>query len=257
MTVSLSVKFYYHRAHGNIWYTTARVVKELGRYQRGEPSVERYSLELLRRATLEGDPEVWEWVQYCFSDMVRGWLRRHPSRDTAMKLESEDNYIALTFARFWQSTTLNKKIEFRTLAAALQYLRASLHGTIIDTLRAYARPKEVSLLGLEETVETGWEDQYTSLEVWEVLKSLLPDLREQRLARLLYYCGLKPREIIRFCPDEWNDVQEIYCLRRKIMDRLLRRADQLGWKLVMSSNFRKDNNVDSKAKPKRRGKRVC
>ena len=126
-----------------------------------------------------------------------------------MKLDSEENYIALTFGQFWQSTTLNKRIEFRTLAAALQYLHASLHGTIIDTLRAYARPKEVSLPDLEETVETGWEDQYTSLEVWEVLQSLLPGPREQRLTRLLYYCGLKPREIVRFCPEEWNDVHDI------------------------------------------------
>src|SRR2546428_761126 len=51
--------------------------------------------------------------------------------------------------------------------------------------------------------------------------------REQRLAYLLYHCNLKPREIVRFCQEEWPDVQEIYRLRRNILERLLRKTDQL------------------------------
>ena len=60
---------------------------------------------------------------------------------------------------------------------------------------------------------------------------MLPAGREQRLAYLLYHCGLKPREIVRFCPQEWSDIQEIYHLRRNLMERLLRNADQLRWRL--------------------------
>lgn len=68
-------------------------------------------------------------------------------------------------------------------------------------------------------------------EVWEVLQTMLPTEPEQRLAYLLFYCGLKSREIVRFCPQEFSDVQEIYRLRRSIMERLLRNADQLPWRL--------------------------
>jgi hypothetical protein len=68
-------------------------------------------------------------------------------------------------------------------------------------------------------------------EVWESLHMLLTNPREQRLAYLLFHCGLKPREIIRFCPQEWSDIQEIYRLRRNIMERLLRNADHLRWRL--------------------------
>ncbi len=39
------------------------------------------------------------------------------------------------------------------------------------------------------------------------------------------------KEILRFCPQEWSDVQEIYRLRRNIMERLLRNADHLRWRL--------------------------
>ena len=52
-----------------------RCLRELGNYRRREPCDERYGLELLRRATLEGDPQAWECVQHCFSGIVRGWQR--------------------------------------------------------------------------------------------------------------------------------------------------------------------------------------
>ena len=75
------------------------------------------------------------------------------------------------------------------------------------------------------------EDETEAGELWEVLQTMLPGQREQRLAYLLYHCGLKPREIVRFCPQEWSDVQEIYHLRRSILERLMHNVDQLRWRL--------------------------
>ena len=162
---------------------------------------------------------------------MRGWLHRHPKRDIACRLESEENYIAQTFERFWQATALASHVEFTTLAAALQYLRASLNGVILDTLRTYARPGEVMLSEIGEEGELQAENTTDSSNVWEALQTMLSDEREKRLAYLLFHCGLKPREIIRFCPQEWSDVHEIYRLRRNIMERLLHNADQLRWRL--------------------------
>src|SRR5690348_17921649 len=70
---------------------------------------------------------------------------------------------------------------------------------------------------------------YTTLfrsgsELWDILKEMLSNAREQRLAYLLFHCGLKPREIVQFCSLEWSSVQEIYVLRRTIMERVLRNA---------------------------------
>ena len=120
-------------------------LREIESYRSGEPCNDAYGLELLRRAIVQGDHEAWAGVQRCFSGLVRGWLYRHPKRDIACRLDSEENYIAQTFERFWQATALNRHIEFTTLAAALLYLHASLNGVILDTLRAYARPREVML----------------------------------------------------------------------------------------------------------------
>jgi hypothetical protein len=206
----------------------AQCLRELGNYRRGEPCTDTYGLELLRRATFQDNQEAWAWVQHCFGGMVQGWLRRHPQREVACRLESEENYVAQTFERFWQATAFNQRVEFSTLAAALQYLRASLNGAILDMLRAYARPGEISL---PEPGEPLVEDSTENCEVWESLHMIFSNPREQRLAFLLFHCGLGPREIIRFCPQEWSDIQEIYRLRRAIMERVLRNADRLRWRL--------------------------
>jgi DNA-directed RNA polymerase specialized sigma24 family protein len=205
----------------------AQCRRELDNYRRGEPCTETYGVELLRRATFQDNQEAWAWMQHCFGKMVRGWLRHHPQREMACRLESEENYVAQTFERFWQATAFNQRVEFSTLAAALQYLRASLNGVILDMLRAYARPREVSLQEPGEPGELLVEDNVENSEDWEILHMLLSNPREQRVAYLLFHCGLKPREIVRFCPQEWSGVQEIYRLRRTIMERLLCHADQL------------------------------
>ncbi len=154
-----------------------------------------------------------------------------PYRETACRLENEENYVAQTFERFWQATALTQKVAFNTLAAALRYLHLSLNGAILDSLRSNARSREVSLPEPGEPGEPYIEDVTSSSEVWEIIQTMLPDKREQRLAYLLFYCGLKAREIVRFLPHEWSDVYEIYRIRRSITERLLRNADQLRWRL--------------------------
>ena len=140
------------------------------------------------------------------------------------------NYVALAFERFWQ-VTVQQRVIFETFAEALAYVRASLHGAVLDTLRAYSRPREVPLPSPGEQGEPQMEAQSDSSDVLDFLGTMLSNNRERRLAYLLYHCGLKPREIVRFCPQEWSDVQEIYLLRRNILERVLRNADQLRWQL--------------------------
>ncbi|SRR6266487_1156924 len=209
----------------------AHCQREISNYRRGEPCTDGYGVELLRRATVQGNQEAWGWMQECLGEVVRGWLRRHPHRAAAYRLDSEENYVAQAFVRFWQATTLTQRVEFKTLAAALQYLRASLNGAILDTLRAYSRSREVSLPEPGEPGEPQMEDSNDNGEVWDALKTMLPNARERRLAYLLFHCGLKSREIVRFCPQEFSDIHEIYRMRRSIVERLLRNADQLQWRL--------------------------
>jgi hypothetical protein len=208
----------------------AQCSMEIDHYRQGELYTDSYSDELLRRATVANDQEAWACVQHCLEGMVYGWVRCHPQRAVACRLESEEYYVALTFERFWQATAYNLQLEFSSLAAALQYLRASVNGAILDTLRTYQRPGEVSLSESGAQEEPFMEDMTCGSERWDILKGLFSNPREQRLAYLLFYCGLGPREIVQFCSPEWSSVHEIFGLRRTIMERILRHVYSLRWR---------------------------
>ena len=209
----------------------ARCMQEMDNYRRGEPSNERYCLELLQRATVQRDAAAWEVMQQRFSKVLLCWMSNHPKKDVARQFDSEENYVARAFERFWQATVCHQQIEFTSLAAALRYLRACLNAAIMDTLRTYSRPREIPLPepgdAGEQVVTTSDDDSIS----WEAIQILLTDKRERRLAYLLFYCGLKPRDIVRYCQLEFDDVQEIYRRRRNIFDRLTRNVDYIRWRL--------------------------
>jgi hypothetical protein len=211
----------------NLQLLAARCFRELNNYRKGEPYSDSYGVELLRRATVQGEQDARMWVQYCFKEVVLNWLQLNPRMVVVCRLESEENFVTLAFERFWLVTTSNQQMEFRTLACAMQYLRASVLGMILDTLRRYSRPREISLPDSGESGEPCGEVETSCSEVWDILKTLLPNQREQRLAYLFLYCGLKPKEIARFCPQEFNDVREVYRLRSTITKRLSRNAHLL------------------------------
>lgn len=189
---------------------------------------EGYCVELLRRALVEQTDEAWSALQQCFSETIRIWFWRHPSRDVALLRDSEENYIAQTFSRFWYAVR-DQHLEFTTLPAALRYLHTTLNGLLLDTLRSHLRSqaREVSLLEPGFVGEPLAEELLESESLWESVQTLLCDERERRLMYLLYYCGLKPREIVLRCPQEFDNVQAIYRLNHNIIDRLRRNKDQL------------------------------
>jgi DNA-directed RNA polymerase specialized sigma24 family protein len=211
-----------------------RCMNEISNYCRGVTSNDQYGVELFRRATVDGEDDAWGYLQQCFGEMMRGWLRRHPSREAACRLDSEENYVAQAFERFWRAT-VRQRLEFSTLASALRYLHTCLNGAVMDMLRAYSRAKEAPLPEPGDAEEPFVEDSPDCGELWELLQRMLPNAREQRLAYLLFHCGLKPREILHYCPQEFSDVRDIYRMRRNIMERLLRSADYLRWQLITDS----------------------
>lgn len=224
----------------NLSELAERCSNEILKARQNEPASDQYCLEIFRRAIVKHDPDAWAFLQQYFSDTVRRWLHRHPRREVAYRYDSEENYIAQTFASFWQATADNEKLEFTSLAAFLRYLHASLNTALIDTLRAHALVKGAPLPdpGSDTwyTEEPASEDDYESQDLWEIIGSLLPNERERRLAYLRYHSGLKPREIVQFLPDEFSDVQEVYRLTRNITERLMRNRDQIRWQLGLDDS---------------------
>jgi hypothetical protein len=214
---------YRHNAQGSA-EPADRCTCKIEHFRSNEIHDDQYYLEMFHRALVNHEPDAWELLQQCFTPLVREWMRNHPQRNLACRYELEENYVANTFTRAWQASMRNR-LEFDTLVAALSYLKLSLQGTILDTLRAYAQPREVLWPDADSATysseKPAIKDDYKSSDLWEIIKSLLRDERQRRLAYLLFHCGLKPREIVRCCPDEFREVQEIYRLTRNIMERLV------------------------------------
>lgn len=197
-----------------------------------ESHSDQTGLELFQRALSQRNDDAWNLLVERFQGLVMAWVRNHSRRDIAYRYHNPEYYVALAFERFWQATTRNQFLTFTSLEAALSYLKASLNGAILDTLRSYARP-EVPLPepGHLHPIELTSEDCTYEYGLWDTIKNLIPTPREQRVAYLLFHCGLKPREIIQFCPGEFADVREIHRLRRNIVERLLRQADTIRWRM--------------------------
>ncbi len=195
--------------------------EKMSTYRYSSPYNDEDVVELLRRAIVQGDQDARAWMQQRLGEVVRGWLRHHPNKEAAFRLDSEDNYVALVFERFWR-LTIDQQVEYSSLAIALSYLRVSLHGAVLDTLRTYSRPKEAPSPQLGFPKELPKEDVPSSAGVWELLQGVHLTVREQRLAYLLFHCGLGPKEIVQRCLQEFSDVCEINRLRRTILERLLR-----------------------------------
>jgi hypothetical protein len=150
-------------------------------------------------------------------------MSNHPQRNLACHYEPEEHYVANTFTRVWQASMCNR-LEFDTLIAALSYLKLSLQGTIVDTLRVHAQPRDVTLLDADSasysSERPAIKKDCKSCDLWEITGGLLHDRRERRLAYLLFNCGFKPIEIVRRFPGEFGDLQEVIRLIRNMMEQL-------------------------------------
>jgi hypothetical protein len=197
--------------------------REINNFRCGDPSTDDYCVELLRRVTIKGNQEAWEIVQRCLSETVRGWIELHPMRTVAISLDSKESFAVQAFARFYLAV-VTKRVHFSCLSDILQHLQANLNSVIIDTLRAYSRPKEI-LRSHTGELEVATSTNSKNSEVWENLKQGLSDAKEQRMAFLLFNCGLSPDDIVQSCAEEFNDVQEITSFRYRIIKHMISRGN--------------------------------
>lgn len=184
-----------------------------------------YTLELFRCAIVQSDQDARRCLEHCLGAILRDWLHRHPRREEACQFDSEEHYIAQVFEQFWRITASHQQLEFTQPAAALRYLLATLNGVLLDTLRAHTRPSASPPLELAIAAGLQGEGNRERRVLWERIQGLFPDVRERRVAYLLFHCNLSPKDILRHAPQEFRDVQEIGHLRARILERIILHGD--------------------------------
>lgn len=189
----------------------------------GHVSKDQYCVEMFQRALVQGKQRARKWVEGYFHETLLGWIHRHPYKEMACRLYSEQGYVLQTFERLWQTTNA-QVLQLSTSSAVLRYMQTSLNGVILDALRADAQSKKETA-HLQVLRRENSDDKRN---LWEVLQELLPDIRQQRLAYLLYHCALQPKEIVSSYPHEFSEVHEVYRLRFTILERLKHHWEEHG-----------------------------
>ncbi len=174
---------------------------------------ERFYLELFHRALAQEDREAQAQIQQQFDETVHKWVRLHFKREMTRQNQQEEYYVAQTFACFWQHSSRYTETEFSTLTTILQFLHASLNTSIIEAQRA-SRSSTMSITPNATMLND-------SAEIWKTVQNLLTNTRQQRIAYLLFHCGLQPKEIVQAYPEEFSDALEISRLRYKIVANIL------------------------------------
>jgi DNA-directed RNA polymerase specialized sigma24 family protein len=202
-------------------------------------SDERFCLEIFRRALVKDDNAALEALQEQFSENVVSWFRHHPGRWDALKIESEQNYVHDAFTRLWQwghnqQARMKQLTEFNdisgldSMAGAMRFLYKCLDTQIRDRLRQYRREQTVPIIeDIDIPVAPEDEAYVNRKELWSEIRLVLVDDREYRIIYLAYHDGLKPRQICKLCPDEFDDIKEVRHLMKSGMDRLRRHKEIL------------------------------
>jgi hypothetical protein len=108
-------------------------------------------LELWRRASTHGDLQAWAAFQQSLEETALTWFHAHPGSAAACRVHSEKHFVALAFERLRQAT-IQGQVTCETLSEVLVFLRVSLNGAILETLRVSKRPGAVSS---RKTASTG------------------------------------------------------------------------------------------------------
>jgi hypothetical protein len=181
----------------------------------------RFCFELLRRALAENVSEAFTRVYQIYERQVLGWVYSHNRfQQTA---ESADFFVTAAWSTFYFALRGQKFSGFSSLPQTLVYLRLCVHTAIAQYLRDQ-RPT-TPLDETHDVADTPDLDMHIAADdVWRQICRLLPDERDQLLARCVFVEDLKPRQIVNAYPGQWRDEREVsvelYRIRQLLRNKL-------------------------------------
>jgi hypothetical protein len=189
-------------------------------------SHDQYWLDMFRHAVKESDQHAQRLLQQKFGANLINWIHDYAKGDLICRLHTEEYYLNETFRCFWLTLRKQQKFDFTSKFDVLSYLRVSMNGVILDTLRNYSSLHEVPLTSTILARELQTDEIDNSHEIWRLIERKLSNERERRMAYLLFQCALKPGEIVGSYPNEFSDENEISLVRGNIM-KLLCHGDHI------------------------------
>lgn len=197
-----------------------RCASETDKFTRQQPNDPQWCFELLRRALAERDVDAFTFVYRTYEGLVLSWVRHH-SR-FPLTGENAEYFAGDAFRSFYFALVGPKFERFPTVAAVLSYLKMCVHTSIAQFLRSQERSETMPFVEGSEPSETpDLSEAVMAAELWQHIVRLLPNERDQLLARCVFVLGLKPREICVAYRIHWSNERDVSVALYRIR-RLLR-----------------------------------
>ncbi len=209
-----------------------RCAAETRKFKRREKHDERFCLEIFRRAIVERCHKAWEKVLAQYLPQVRHWVCRCTSAFRESELEE---VAADALTRFWEKYTPQKFSRGKGLRSVLTYLRAC---AVSET---HERQRQFQKRALEMAWDDLWlptpdtahpsaeevilEDCQTE-QIWARVREQCHNEQEIVIVRAMFVAGLKPSQVQTEHAELFPAVQDVYRIKRNLLDRL-RRDDKL------------------------------
>jgi DNA-directed RNA polymerase specialized sigma24 family protein len=201
-------------------------VVENQRFRYGQPSDQRYAHELFRRALVERDDLAWEYLYSQYRSLAERWVRNNAALSGSY--EPVEHLVDEAFTRFWQAIPAERFEDFPTIATLLRYLQLCTGCVVIDSARAQtaARIATEKLSPLEENYQQSPDElvveQFSREQLWQYIASQLNSEAERVIIYDSFVNGMKPGALYNAHRDLFASVNEVYVLKRNLLDRLSR-----------------------------------
>lgn len=186
-------------------------------------------IELLLEALANRDEVSWERAWAVWAPRVAVWVRRHPQFHRTG--EEPQLFVSRAIEKLWRAVDQQKLTRFETPVQVLQYLKMCVNSSIVESLR---RSVSTDFVYLDEEgqgdqisdpgpqVESAVVSTIERNELWLLVAEHARTEQEQVLVEAALVRGLPPRVIAQRYGGLFADVQDVYRLKRNMLERLAR-----------------------------------
>ena len=206
-----------------------RCREETVRFLRGEPRDDAFCFEIFQRAVVGRDDEAWEAIVGQYRGIILAYVGQHTA--AAILREPDDYWVNRAFQRFWSAVGPDRFPSFPDVPALLKYLKLCVHSVLMDEVRSRRAGTLTSLDEVPETApaesdaERSVVGKLAGQQLWAAIARELQNEAEETVVHLSFARDLKPSEIFERHPELFASVDDVYRIKRNVLDRLRRNAN--------------------------------
>jgi DNA-directed RNA polymerase specialized sigma24 family protein len=188
-----------------------------------------YCYELFRRAIVDRNNYAWDKIYRQYQPLVVKWVINHTGLPATG--EEVDYFVNGAFDRMWSAVDAEKFKQFDDLAEVLRYFKLCAHSVIVD----YTRVNPIDALDLEPfppllrqdlpSIEERITGQLERQELWEAVAALMHNEKDTIVLEWSFMYDLKPSAIYAENSARFESLDEVYRVKRNLLNRLRRNPD--------------------------------